>query len=154
MTFDWYKRDSGAWLQIEQQLTLEQVGALNTLADFMHKLSQPLVDDGRICGLLHITPNKWTPMRAKLIEVGALVSDGAVLDCPLLIQARNDRATIGATRRQAGSKGGARSALSRKNNGLVEANAKARRGELCLVGTIDACGFDFRRGLVERSGVD
>ena len=94
MSFDWFKRDTGAWLTIEQQLSLEQAGALNVLADVIHKLNAPLADDDRrVAGLLGCHVNKWRPIKQRLIEVGAVKIDGERLDIPAMTEARQDQHT-------------------------------------------------------------
>jgi uncharacterized protein YdaU (DUF1376 family) len=73
MSDDWYKRYTGAWLEVERLLSLDQIGALTVLTDTMHKLNAPLADDDRrIAGLLGIHTKRWQPIKARLIEVGAL----------------------------------------------------------------------------------
>ena len=115
MTFDWYRRDAAAWIEVEQRLTLEQAGALNLLADIMHKLGSPLVDaDRRIAGILGIDTRKWQAIKRRLIEVGALILEGERIDIPALIDARSERDRVEVQRRSAQEK----SVEARKNNNL------------------------------------
>jgi len=124
MSFDWYHRDSGAWLKIESQLTLEQAGALNVLADTIHKLNAPLVDDNRrIAGVLGCHTNKWRAIKRRLIEIGAIKIDGERLDIPAIVGERKHRDSIETRARLAGEK----SAEMRKTKGLV--STEERRGE-------------------------
>jgi hypothetical protein len=124
MSFDWYHRDSGAWLEIESQLTLEQAGALNVLTDTIHKLNAPLVDDNRrIAGVLGCHTNKWRAIKRRLIEIGAIKIDGERLDIPAIVGERKHRDSIETRARLAGEK----SAEMRKTKGLV--STEERRGE-------------------------
>lgn len=81
MSDDWYKRDTGAWLQVEQHLNLAEIGALTLLADETHKRSSWFVDDDkRVAGHLGISQRKWQPIKKRLIDIGAIsVEDGHVI---------------------------------------------------------------------------
>ena len=125
MSFDWYKRNSGWWLDIELDLTLEQAGALNILGDMMHKLNAALVDDDtRIAKHLGIHVLKWRAIKKRLLEIGALqeTTEGRI-DIAPLFEARSDRDRVEVARRLAQEK----SVQSRKINDLKI--AEERRGE-------------------------
>jgi hypothetical protein len=130
MSDDWFKCHTSYRLLIAQELTLEQRGAWHDLTNLIHRYGQPLVDDDRrIAGLLSCDVRKWRPIRARLIEAGALIAEGGRIDDPMLIEQRSDRHRTGIARTSAGHRGGIASAKSRKLNGLGEAKPKQIREE-------------------------
>jgi uncharacterized protein YdaU (DUF1376 family) len=130
----WYKRDGAEFVQSCLELALEEKGAFCVVLDLIYANGGPIRDDARwLAGNCSVSVRKWVALRARLIEVGKLTSEGGFLSNR---RAEKQIETTAKTHRklvESGAKGGRtraeNEAIRNENNVLVLATLKHRARE-------------------------
>jgi hypothetical protein len=112
MSFDWWPRNSGKWIDLGRKLTRSQRCALNDIADLSHKLDADLPDNDQVAGMIGIDDvGEWRGIRGALLKVRAIKSIGRRIRIPLLMEAKANQKSVSEARSKAGrASGRARSA--------------------------------------------
>jgi len=132
MTQPWYRRFPDNFLGGINGMSLEEKGAYGVVIDMIYQRGGPIADEPRyIAGICNCSVRKWNAIRARLIDLGKLVSiDGHLMNDRAGIEIEK-AAKVAREHAENGAKGGDKSAEmkaeAKKNNDLVQARLKLTR---------------------------
>jgi hypothetical protein len=125
MSFDWWPRNSGKWIDLGKKLTVDERCALNDLADQTHKLdAAPVDDDARVAGMIGRSVRAWRKIKVVLIDNRAIKITKGRIYIPLLMEAMARKKAVS----DANRKGGIASGIARQKQASMPDDRDMKRG--------------------------